>query len=80
MKKLDSAQVLLVACVCSLAALAMMAWSLFDPRPIPVVAAMSVGQALGTLSFVSFLYVVARDLRRKPSASAGRETGDQRVE
>ena len=81
MKKPDSARVLLVACVCSLAALAMMAWSLFDPRPIPVVAAMSVGQALGTLSFVSFLYIVARDLRRpKSSASAGRETGDQRVE
>jgi cytosine/uracil/thiamine/allantoin permease len=52
------------ACVCALAALAMMAWSLFDPRPLPVVAAMSVGQVLGTLSFLSFLYVVATDLRR----------------
>jgi hypothetical protein len=64
MKTPASAQVLLGACVCALAALAMMAWSLFDPRPVPVIAAMSIGQVLGTLSFLSFLYVVAKDLRR----------------
>jgi hypothetical protein len=57
-------RVLVMACVCALGALALMAWSLFDPRPLPVIAAMSVGQALGTLSFAAFVYVVARDLRR----------------
>jgi len=38
-------------------------WSLVDPRPIPVILAMSVGQALGTLSFLAFLGVVVYDLR-----------------
>jgi hypothetical protein len=58
-----TSRVLVAACVLTLAALAMMVWSLFDPRPIPVVAAMSVGQVLGTLSLASFLYVVVADLR-----------------
>jgi hypothetical protein len=40
-----------------------MAWSVLDPRPIPVIAAMSVGQVLGTLSFGAFLALVAADLR-----------------
>lgn len=51
------------SCVLALVALALIVWSVFDPRPIPVVLAMSVGQALGTLSFAAFLLVVARDLR-----------------
>jgi hypothetical protein len=54
-----------VACVLALGALGLMAWSLFDPRPVPVIAAMSIGQVLGTLSFASFLYVVVVDLRRR---------------
>jgi hypothetical protein len=81
MKKPEPSQVLLAACVCALMALGMMAWSLFDPRPIPVIAAMSVGQVLGTLSFLAFLYVVAMDVRRsKASRSGGSEAGDHRVE
>ncbi len=62
-------RLLQVACVCALVALAMMGWSLFDPRPLPVIAAMTVGQGLGTLSFLFFLWVVAADLRR-PKAPA----------
>jgi hypothetical protein len=50
-----------------------MAWSLFDPRPLPVVAAMSIGQVLGTLSFLSFLYVVATDLRRPGEADRAKK-------
>jgi hypothetical protein len=53
-----------VACVLALAALGLMVWSLLDPRPVPVIVAMSVGQVLGTLSFVAFLAAVASDLRR----------------
>jgi hypothetical protein len=79
MSKLRTSTVLVVACLFALAALAMMAWSLFDPRPIPVVAAMSIGQALGTASFLAYLFVVARDLRRL-RRSAGRDAGQQRVE
>jgi hypothetical protein len=40
-----------------------MTWSLFDPRPIPVIVAMSTGQVLGTLSLVAFGYAVVADWR-----------------
>jgi hypothetical protein len=81
MNKPSQSRVLTAACGCALVALAMMIWSLFDPRPIPVVAAMSVGQVIGTLSFLAFLYVVATDLRKpKVTPSAGRDAGDHHVE
>lgn len=51
--------------MCALAAIGLMTWSLLDPRPIPVVVAMSVGQALGTASLVAFLVVVSVDLRKR---------------
>ena len=52
------------ACISALVALGLIIWSLVDPRPIPVIAAMSVGQAIGTLSFGAFLLAVLGDLRR----------------
>ena len=58
-------QILRIACFFALASLALMVWSVFDRRPIPVVVAMSVGQALGTLSLGAFLVVVVADLRRR---------------
>jgi hypothetical protein len=63
MKNTPHPRLLTLACGCALAGIALMVWSLFDPRPLPVVGAMSVGQAFGTLSFGLFLYVVAMDLR-----------------
>lgn len=48
----------------ALAGLCFMVWSLVDPRPVPIMAAMSVGQGLGTLSFVIYLGVVIADARR----------------
>jgi hypothetical protein len=60
-------RLLVVSCVLTLMALALMVWSLFDPRPIPVVATMSLGQLLGTLSLGSFGYVVFADLRAQIS-------------
>jgi hypothetical protein len=62
-KPVSHRRILSVACILALAGLCLMVWSLFDPRPLQVVGAMSVGQGFGTLSFVLFLYVVARDLR-----------------
>jgi fatty acid desaturase len=56
-------RILRVACLLALFALAMFVWSLFDPRPIPVILAMSVGQVLGTFSLLAFLAVVACELR-----------------
>ena len=53
-----------VSAVLTLAALALMVWSIFEPTPMPVILAMSVGQLLGTIAFALYLYVVARDVRR----------------
>lgn len=58
-------RVLRVACVLALVALPLMVWSIFDPSVWPVLVALSVGQAIGTLSFVLFLVTVARDLHMK---------------
>lgn len=64
--KLPSApRILTMACMLALLALALIVWSLVDPRPIPVIVAMSVGQVLGTLSFGAFIMVVARDVRSR---------------
>lgn len=60
-----SEKVLRVACVCALVGLALMVWSVLDPRPMPVILGLSVGQGIGTLSFLLFLVVVAMDLRVK---------------
>jgi hypothetical protein len=60
-------RVLNAACVLALVALGLMSWSLFDPRPIPVVLAMSVGQLFGTLSLGAFLAVVVADVRARRS-------------
>jgi hypothetical protein len=56
-------QVLVVACVCALAALGLMTWQLFDPRAFPIIIGMSVGQVLGTASFAAYGLVVLIDLR-----------------
>ena len=53
-----------IACVCALVALGLIVWSLLDPRALPVVVAMSVGQVLGTLSLLVYVIVVVADLRR----------------
>jgi hypothetical protein len=63
MMKFNQTRVLKAACVLALAALALMSWSLFDPRPIPVVLAMSLGQLLGTMSLGAFVAVVVLDIR-----------------
>jgi hypothetical protein len=81
MKKPTTSRLLLAACLCALLALSLMTWSLFDPRPIPVIAAMSLGQALGTASFLAYLVVVVRDVRRpRAETSARRNAGEDRIE
>lgn len=62
--RLTASRLLRLAAVMALAGLAFMVWSLLDPRPIPIMAAMSVGQALGMLSFALFLVVVLFDAWR----------------
>ncbi len=43
--------------------LAFMVWSILVPTPLPVMLAMSVGQAIGTAAFAIYLFVVIRALR-----------------
>ena len=58
-------RILRIACILALVALPLMVWSLFDPTVWPVLIALSVGQGIGTLSFVLFVVAVARDLHLK---------------
>lgn len=57
-------RILRAACWMTIFALALFVWSVFDPRPIPVMMAMSVGQGIGTLASLMFAYVIFTDLRR----------------
>ncbi len=67
MKSFSTARVLRAACLVALAALGLMTWSQFDPRPIPVILAMSLGQLLGTLSLLAFVGCVVADVRAQRS-------------
>lgn len=58
-------QVLAASCLCGLAALGLMTWQLFDPRVVPVIVAMSLGQVLGTASFAAYLLVAVDDFRSR---------------
>lgn len=66
-------RVLRVACVLALLGLALMIWGIFVPTPMPILIGLSVGQAMGTSSFVLYLIVLATDLGiRKKLVRAGR--------
>ena len=52
------------AAILTLFALGLMLWSLFDPTPLPVILAMSLGQLLGTFAFTMYGLAVWQDVRR----------------
>ena len=60
---LSSMTALRISAVLTLVGLAMMAWSMLEPTPLPVMLAMSVGQGIGCLAFGLYLFVVIRDVR-----------------
>ncbi|MEO7732379.1 MAG: hypothetical protein ABIY55_15520 [Kofleriaceae bacterium] len=66
-----------VSAVLTLLGLALMVWSMLQPTPLPVMLAMTVGQAIGSVAFALYLYVVVRDLRRAWRAR-GAEPGEAR--
>ena len=71
-------RILRAACLLALLAIALMVWALLVPTPMPVMVAMSVGQALGTLSLVAYLYIVGADIlraRRDRLAAASNSKG-----
>jgi hypothetical protein len=51
-----------IASIFALVGLVLMVWGVIDPRPMPVLVGLSIGQAIGTLSFLLYLIVVATDL------------------
>lgn len=59
--------------ILTLIALVLMVWSILAPTPLPVMVAMTVGQALGTLAFAIYGYVVIRDFRTMRAAAARAE-------
>jgi len=58
------------ACVFALVGLVLMSYSLFDPRAIPVIVAMSVGHAFGFAAFGCYVLAVVLDVRRLGAESA----------
>jgi hypothetical protein len=57
-------KLLRISALLTVIGLAFMVWSLLQPTPLPVMLAMSVGQAFGTVAFGIYLYVVLVDIRR----------------
>jgi MFS family permease len=55
-------KLLYLSAILTLIALGLMVWSLFEPTPLPVMVAMSVGQGLGTAAFGAYGYVVVKDI------------------
>lgn len=55
-------KLLYASAILTMIALGLMVWSLFVPTPLPVMVAMTVGQALGTAAFGAYGYVVVMDI------------------
>lgn len=53
-----------LSAVLTILALALMVWSILQPTWIPVILAMSLGQALGTVAFALYGIAIWRDLRQ----------------
>lgn len=53
-----------VSGVLTILGLALMCWSMLQPTPLPVMLAMSLGQAIGTGAFAIYIFVVVRDIYR----------------
>jgi hypothetical protein len=62
------------ACIFALLGLALMSYSILDPRAVPVITAMSVGHAFGISAFGCYLFAVVLDIRRSNAQSPARDT------
>jgi len=63
-RRLSALITLRLSAVLTLIGLAFMVWSMFEPTPLPVMLAMTVGQGIGTLAFAIYVFIVVRELRR----------------
>ncbi|MBH23469.1 MAG: hypothetical protein CMH57_03185 [Myxococcales bacterium] len=77
MKEARAQRLLRGASVAALIALALMVWAFLDPRPIAMMAAMTVGQVLGTISLLLFVGVVGVDLLGERLARARGEEPEE---
>lgn len=66
----SSSKLLRVACWLALAGLVIMVYSVLDPRPVPVILAMSVGQGVSMLALGAFFLAVLVDAARRPPAAS----------
>jgi len=55
-----------LACLLALLALGLVCWSVLDPRPVPVILAMSAGHAVGGSAFACYLLAVILDAIQRP--------------
>jgi len=65
--------ILVVAAIMTLLGLALMVWSMAEPKPMPVILAMSAGQGLGIFAFLLFGIVVLVDQLRAQREAGARE-------
>jgi hypothetical protein len=56
-------QILRIASVLSLVAIGLIAYAILYPKPLAVMAAMSIGQGLGTFGLLLYGWVILRDVR-----------------
>jgi hypothetical protein len=61
----------------TLAALGLMVLSILSPKPIYLVVAMSVGQAIGTISLALYLLAIVLDLQQVARGGADAEDADE---
>jgi len=70
-------RVLIAAIVLTLLGLAFMMWGLFGRGPVPIFLAMTLGQAIGTLAFALYLFVIAMEFWRTHGPPAGNSEPDR---
>jgi len=66
LRKRSVLTVVRAACWVGLVALAIMAASIIYPAPLPVIFAMSVGQVIGIIAFLCYLFSILMDIIRGP--------------
>jgi hypothetical protein len=74
-KRVQMATLLRISAVLTIVGLAMMVWSLLVPTPMPVMLAMSAGQAIGILAFLLYIIAIVIDLRRDRRARRESQQG-----
>ncbi len=73
LQRMSGLLTLRLSAVLTLIALALMVWSMVEPTPLPVMLAMTVGQAIGTVAFAIYAFIVVRELRRELRRGRERE-------